>query len=36
MHGGAVALLEREGFGGEDLERLRDLLTEPDPEPTAG
>jgi protein-tyrosine phosphatase len=35
VHGGAVALLEREGFGGEDLARLRELLTEPDPAPTA-
>jgi protein tyrosine/serine phosphatase len=32
VHGGARALLEREGFGAEDVERLRELLTEPDPE----
>jgi hypothetical protein len=28
-HGGAAALLEREGFAADDLERLRELLTEP-------
>ena len=32
VHGGAQALLEREGFGAADVERLRELLTEPDPE----
>lgn len=32
VHGGARALLEREGFGAEDADRLRDLLTEPDPD----
>jgi len=31
VHGGAPALLEREGFGAEDLGRLRELLTEPEP-----
>lgn len=35
VHGGAATLLEREGFGADDLDRLRALLTEPDPEPTA-
>jgi protein-tyrosine phosphatase len=34
MHGGAAALLDREGFGGDDLDRLRELLTEPDPGPS--
>jgi protein-tyrosine phosphatase len=29
VHGGAAALLEREGFAADDLERLRELLTEP-------
>jgi protein-tyrosine phosphatase len=28
VHGGAAALLEREGFGAADLDRLRELLTE--------
>jgi hypothetical protein len=29
VHGGAPALLARHGFGGGDLERLRDMLTVP-------
>ena len=33
VHGGAPALLEREGFGAQDVERLRELLTEPEPDP---
>jgi protein-tyrosine phosphatase len=28
IHGGAVALLERQGFGSPEMERLRDVLTE--------
>jgi len=32
VHGGAGALLEREGFGAGDVERLQELLTEPDPD----
>ena len=34
VHGGAAALLDREGFSGEDLDRLRALLTEPDSGPS--
>jgi protein-tyrosine phosphatase len=35
VHGGAPALLARHGFGEGDLERLRELLTEPSaPSPT--
>jgi protein-tyrosine phosphatase len=29
VHGGATALLERQGFGGTAIDRLRDVLTEP-------
>ena len=36
VHGGAAALLEREGLGTGDIERLRDLLTEPDPDRATG
>ena len=36
VHGGAPALLARHGFGEGDLERLRELLTEPSTRAQAG